>query len=129
MLPAPSLRSTVISNGWVMPGVPAVPQNSAYSDQPSAASVPIEISVSIVDVPCRRLVHAALWNGQAPHTTTGAARVRESHCQLVNCSAGIIAIAITGTVSTTETSSRSRSDRTGSSATTGAGSSVGTLAS
>ena len=29
----------------------------------------------------RRLVQAALWNGQAPQVTTGAARVSESHCQ------------------------------------------------
>ena len=41
----------------------------------------METRVSIVVVPCRRLVHAALWNGQAPHTTTGAARVSEAHCQ------------------------------------------------
>ena len=61
--------------------------------------MPSEISVSIVAVPWRRLVQAARWNGQAPQTTTGAARVSDSHCQLVNCSAGIIAIAITGTVS------------------------------
>ena len=33
----------------------------------------------------------------------------ESHCQLVNCQAGTIAIATTGTVSTSETSSRWRS--------------------
>ena len=33
----------------------------------------------------------------APHTTTGAARVSESHCQYSNCSAGTIAIATTGT--------------------------------
>jgi hypothetical protein len=31
--------------------------------------------------PWRRLVQAARWNGQAPHTTTGAARVSEAHCQ------------------------------------------------
>jgi hypothetical protein len=45
--------------------------------------------VSIVDVPCFRLVHAARWNGSAPQTTTGAARVNDSHCQLVNWSAGV----------------------------------------
>jgi hypothetical protein len=64
-----------------MPGSPAVPKKSAYSDQASAAMVPIETSVSIVDAPWRRLVHAALWNGHAPQTTTGAARVSDSHCQ------------------------------------------------
>ncbi len=56
----------------------------------------------------RRLASAARWNGQAPHTTTGAARVSESHCQPSNCSAGTIAIAMTGTVSSAETSSRWR---------------------
>ena len=81
--------------------------------------MPIEISVSIVELPCRRLAHAARWNGSAPHTTTGAARVSDSHCQLVNCHAGTIAIATTGTVSTRETSSRWRRRCTGSSAPTG----------
>src|SRR5215216_7953824 len=100
MLPEPSVRATVSSNAWVIPGVPAVPQNRAYSDQPIAANVPRETRVSIVDVPCRRLTHAARWNGQAPHTTTGAAKVSESHCQFVNCQAGTIASAITGMVST-----------------------------
>ena len=82
----------------------------------------------MVDVPCRRLVQAALWNGHAPQTTTGAARVSDSHCQFVNCSAGTIAIAITGTVSTIEINSRSRSDRTGSTAASDAGVAVGSVA-
>ena len=69
----------------------------------------------MVAVPCRRFVNAARWNGHAPQTTTGAARVSDSHCQLVNCSAGIIAIAITGTVSASEISNRCRSDAVGSS--------------
>src|SRR4051794_29347666 len=107
MLPKPSVRSTVIRNGCVMPGVPAVPQNSATSDQPNAARTPSDTSVSIVVVPCRRFVHAARWNGQAPHTTTGAASVSDSHCQYSNCSAGTIAIATTGTVSTADPTSRS----------------------
>jgi hypothetical protein len=83
--------------------------------------VPIEMSVSIVAAPWRRLVQAALWNGHAPHTTTGAARVSDSHCQKVNCSAGIIAIAMTGTVKTAETISRCRRLRTWSSASGAAG--------
>ncbi len=70
----------------------------------------------MVDVPCRRFVQAARWNGQAPQTTTGAASVRDSHCQFVNCQAGTIAIAITGTVSTAEMISRWRSERVGSGA-------------
>src|SRR3954462_13004116 len=84
-------------------------------DQPKAASVPIEISVSIVAVPCRRLAHAAWWNGHAPQTTTGAASVSDSHCQLVNCNGGIIAIAMTGTVSTSEINNRRRNDAVASS--------------
>ena len=51
MFPAPSLRAMVNSNGCVMPGTPAVPQNRAYSDQASAAMVPIEMRVSIVEAP------------------------------------------------------------------------------
>jgi hypothetical protein len=105
-----------------MPGSPAVPRKSAYSDQPKAARVPSETRVSIVAAPCRRFVQAARWNGAPPHTTTGAASVRDSHCQKSNCSAGTIAIATTGTLSAVETSSRRRSDRAGSSA--GAGSSA-----
>ena len=92
-----------------MPGVPASPMNSAYSDQPNAASTPTEISVSIVAVARRRLAHAARWNGRAPQTTTGAASVSESHCQFVNCSGGTIASTKTGSASTAETISRRRS--------------------
>ncbi len=106
MFAAPSLGATVSSNGCVMPGAPAVPKNNAYSDHSSAAIVPIEISVSMVAAPCRRFVHAALWNGHAAHTMTGPARASESHCQEVNCSAGIIAIAMTGTVRMIEATSR-----------------------
>ena len=54
------------------------------------------MSVSIVAAPWRRLIHAARWNGHAPQTTTGEARVEASHCQLVNCSAGTIASSSTG---------------------------------
>ena len=46
-----------------------------------APRTPIEIRVSMVAAPWRRLVHVAQWNGQAPHTITGAARVSEIHCQ------------------------------------------------
>src|SRR6476661_2022797 len=102
MFEAPSLGATDSSKGGFMPGVPAVPKNSAYSDHVSAARVPSETSVSIVAVPWRRLVQAALWNGKAAHSTTGAASVSDAHCQLVNCSAGTIAIAITGTARTTD---------------------------
>src|SRR5699024_1061991 len=106
MFAAPSDGAIVSSKGWVIPGVPAVPRNSAYSDHSSATDVPIEMSVSIVAAPWRRFVQAALWNGHAPQTITGAASVRDSHCQYVNCRAGIIDIAMTGTVSTTEPTRR-----------------------
>jgi len=56
--------------------------------------------------------------------TTGEARVSASHCQKVNCTAGTIARAITGTVSTSDTSSRCRSDRVGSSSSPGSCASV-----
>ena len=65
--------------------------------------------MSIVAVACLRLTQAARWNGHAPQTTTGAASVSDSHCQLSNCSGGIIAIASTGNVSASEISSRCRS--------------------
>ncbi len=90
-MPAPSDGATESSNACVIPGIPAVPKKSAYSDHRNAAEVPMEISVSIVAVPCLRLVQAALWNGQAAQTMTGAARARgplpvgelqgRDHCQ------------------------------------------------
>ena len=76
--------------------MPASPRNSAYSDHSHAASVPTEISVSIVAAPCLRLAHAALWNGHAAHSTTGVTRFSDSHWKLSNCSAGIIASSSAG---------------------------------
>jgi hypothetical protein len=108
--PSPTVRET----GWVIPGVPAVPNSSAYSDQAKAASTPTEISVSMVAAPWRRFFQAAAWNGQAAHTATGAARVSEIHCQDRNWSAGSIAMATTGTDRATLARSRSRSERVGS---------------
>ena len=81
MLPAPSVRVMSKRNGCVIPGIPASPRKSAQSDQPNAARVPSDTSVSMVAAPCRRLVQAARWNGSPPQTTTGAARVNDSHCQ------------------------------------------------
>ena len=63
MSPAPSLGESENSKPCVMPGTPAWPKNRAYRDQASAASVPIDTSVSMVNVPCRRLIQAARWNG------------------------------------------------------------------
>ena len=62
--------------------------------------------MSIVVAACRRLSHAARWNGQAPHTTTGVASVSDAHCQASNWSAGTIDSSTTGTVSSAETTSR-----------------------
>jgi hypothetical protein len=92
-----------------IPGMPASPRKSAYSDHSHAASTPTDTSVSIVAVPWRRFAHAARWNGHAPHTTTGVARFSASHCQLSNCSAGIIEIGRSGSDSSADTTSRRRS--------------------
>ena len=59
MLPLADPAGAVNANPWCMPGVPAVPRNNAYSDQPNAASTPTEMSVSMVAVPCRRFIQAA----------------------------------------------------------------------
>ena len=72
------------------------------------------MSVSIVAAPWRALVQAAWWNGNAPHTTTGEAKVSASHCQLVNCSGGIMESSSTGRPRTAETINRSRRLRVGS---------------
>ena len=114
------------SKAWVMPGMPAVPRNSAYSDHRNAAEVPREMSVSMVAAPWRRFVSAALWKGQAPQVMTGAASARDAHCQYVNCSAGIIARAMTGTVSTAAPMSRWRRDRSSGSSASAASSVSGT---
>jgi hypothetical protein len=81
--------------------------------------------VSIVAVRWRRFFPAARWNGHPPHTTTGAASVSDNHCQYLNCSAGIMDIATTGTVSAADTSSRCRHGRAGSSSATPTASSAG----
>ncbi len=80
--------------------------------------------MSIVAAPWRRLVHAARWNGRAPQTTTGAARVSDTHCQASNWAAGTIASTTTGTVSTVDTSRRFRRAATSGSAAASGPSSV-----
>ncbi len=89
---------------------------------------PMEMRVSMVAARWRRLVHAARWNGSAPHTTTGDARVRASHCQLVNCSGGIIDSSSTGSPSRALTMSRSRNDLVGSVISADSGAAAGTVA-
>ncbi len=114
-----------------MPITPAVPWKRATSDQPNAASTPTETSVSMVVLPCRRFSRAARWNGHAPQTTTGAARVSDSHCQPSTWSAGTIAISTTGRLSSAEASSRWRSPSSSGSRSSGspaAGSVAGRLA-
>ena len=91
-----------------MLGRPASPRNSAHSDHPNAASTPIEIKVSIVAVAWRRFFHVVRWNGSAPHTTTGAAKVKDSHCQLSNWAIGTMASSSTGAVRTAEITRRRR---------------------
>ncbi len=105
----PSICPASRVNGIRMPGSPAVPKNSAYSDQVNDAVTPIETRVSIVAAPCRALITAARWKGHAPHTATGAARASDSHCQFRNCQAGTIPRTTTGTASSSEISSRWRS--------------------
>ena len=58
--------------------------------------------VSMVKDPWRRLVTVALWNGAPPQKKTGVASVRIAHCQLLNCSAGIMLMSKTGTDSSVE---------------------------
>ena len=84
--------------------------------------------MSIVAAPWRRLTAAARWNGHAPHTATGAARVSASHCQYSNCSAGIIDISATGSDSAALISRRLRSGFVSSSASVVSGSGAGTAA-
>ena len=71
--------------------------------------MPIETSVSMVEAPCRAARNAARWNGQAAQVATGRASAATTHCQPVNCSAGIIESSSTGTVSTAATRRRRRS--------------------
>ena len=54
---------------------------TTVADHAQAASVPIEISVSIVAAPCRRLSAAARWKGQPAQSTTGVASASASHSQ------------------------------------------------
>jgi len=109
-LAPPSLEGSR-ENDIRIPVMPASPTNRAHKDQSHAAPTPTEMRVSIVAAPCRRLVQAARWNGNAPQTTTGDARVRESHCQLSNCHAGTIDSSSTGRLNPAVTASlRRRAD-------------------
>ena len=61
-------------------------RRSAATDQPHAASVPIETSVSIVAAPCRAFTSAARWKSKPAQKTTGVASANASHSQPSNCS-------------------------------------------
>ena len=74
-------REVISSNGMRMAGTPAPRKKSETTDQPHAASVPTEISVSMLATPWRRFCQATRWNGQPAHSTTGVASWSESHCQ------------------------------------------------
>ena len=63
----------------------------------------------VVVARCRAFTKAEWWNGHAAHAYTGTVRARLTHCQPVNCSAGTIAIAITGTPRTAAQIRRPRS--------------------
>src|SRR5260370_12346461 len=55
--------------------------NTAYADQPQAATMPSDTSVSIEVKPCLAAFSAAAWNGQAAHPATGTASATRTHCQ------------------------------------------------
>ena len=73
MTPAVSKYTCAVSPLEDIPAMPpiesevssaAFKKNNATVDHAHAASVPIETSVSMVAVRCRRLTKAALWNAQ-----------------------------------------------------------------
>ena len=71
-----SSRYQALSRAWLRSRT-----NIAYTDQPHAAVIPSDTSVSIETEPCRALRSAAWWNGQAAQITTGAASTTRTHCQ------------------------------------------------
>ncbi len=62
-----------------------------YIDHTVAAVTPMEIKVSIVEVPCRALRSALRWNGHAAHVTIGAANAVSTHCHPANLVSGTTA--------------------------------------
>ena len=104
------------ANDIRIPVMPAPPNSSAYTDQPNDAPTPTLTSVSIVAAPWPSPYHAARCSGHAPHTATGAASSRLTHCQPVNCAAGTMASTMTAAASGTQTASRHASARAAGSA-------------
>ncbi|SFF73567.1 hypothetical protein SAMN02787118_111184 [Streptomyces mirabilis] len=111
MCATPSEAAGTSLNGIRMPGSPAPSRKSAYADHEKDATTPSDTSVSMVAAECRSPRTARTWKGQAPHTATGAASMKHSHCQLRNCGAGTIDSTSTGTASNAVTGSRSHSCR------------------
>ena len=78
-----SSRYQALTRAW-----PRSSTNIAYTDQPHAAVMPSDTSVSIETEPCRAFRSAAWWNGQAAQIATGAASATRAHCQPGNRYAG-----------------------------------------
>src|SRR5258707_14168092 len=62
--------------------------NIAYTDQPHAAVMPSDTSVSIDAEPWRAFFSAARGNGHAAHPPTGAGSATSTHCPPGNRYAG-----------------------------------------
>ena len=70
--------------------VSPTPPTSATTDQPQAASVPIETRVYMDATPWRALRAAARWNGPPAQSTNGLPSANASPSPPSHCSAGII---------------------------------------
>ncbi len=88
-----------------------MPPTRTTVDHVQAASVPTEISVSIVAAPWRAFRSVARWNPAPAQKTTGVARTSASHSQPSNWSGGTIVIAMSGAVSSAATTRRVRTAR------------------
>ena len=66
-------RRAAAAASALIPACPRSSTNIAYTDQPHAAAMPSDTSVSIDAAPCRAFFSAAAWNGHAAHPATGAA--------------------------------------------------------
>lgn len=87
----------------------------AWADQPQAARMPSDTSVSIEQDRCRASRSAAAWNGHAAQVATGTASAT-SHCQPGNRvqpkTDSISEASVSGTKNTRASASRRRSRRT-----------------
>ena len=92
----------------------SMPPTSTTTDHVQAASVPTEISVSIVAAPWRAFRSVARWNPRPHQNTTGVASTSATHSQPSNWSGGTIATTTRGAVRSTATASLVRTARTAS---------------